>query len=70
MAEPTKFYWKIIKFCCEISPLFQLWTCNYISKITFYVRETMAKTNKERQAKRKTKGRQKSLQSILVQQQI
>ena len=30
----------------------------------------MAKTNKERQAKRKTKGRQKSLQSILVQRQI
>ena len=39
VGEPTKFYEKIIKFPCEMCPLYQWWTCYYIIQTLFFMLE-------------------------------
>ena len=43
MGEPTKCYWKIIKFPCEMSIVAIMNRSLYYSKIIFRVIQTMAK---------------------------
>ena len=51
VGEPKNLYLKIIKFPCEMCPLYQLWMFYYIIKKLFFMLEKLLKKDKLREEK-------------------